>query len=178
MSVTLFHRGLDPKGKRRLTSNLVWEDRIEDLSFLNLLFTTHLSISPIPKFIPPQIHNLPNRNLSIGLKRKKNSSHSSPIAQPISPSIPTMPPHWLRPSNPFIYLPISFILFNVTLAFFPDPPVLQEAQARNRELARKRSEEEYGKKIEAYVEQYERENQKLFDREKWDDEEDGRRDRE
>ena len=32
--------------ERRLTSNLIREDRIKDLSFLNLLLATHLSISP------------------------------------------------------------------------------------------------------------------------------------
>lgn len=86
-----------------------------------------------------------------------------------------MPPRWLNPRNPYFFFPTGILILTACLNIFPDPPAVQEAEARKWALAKQRREEEYERAMEQRIEKFERENPGVFDR-KWknDDEEQDR----
>ncbi|KAF6220813.1 hypothetical protein HO133_002493 [Letharia lupina] len=76
-----------------------------------------------------------------------------------------MPPRWLRLlSKPYVFLPAGFLIINVAVSIFPDPPAVREANERKWAQAQQRREEAYER---AVMEQIERANPGAFDR-NWD----------
>ena len=68
-----------------------------------------------------------------------------------------MPRSWL-PSKPFRNPALIFIAVVLTYNIFPDPPAVQKADARRRELAKQRREEASTREIEERVDKFEQEH--------------------
>ncbi|CAF9922968.1 hypothetical protein IMSHALPRED_005816 [Imshaugia aleurites] len=86
-----------------------------------------------------------------------------------------MPPRFLRPTNPLLLAPLAILAINGALAIFPDPPAVQEAQAKKWASAKRQREEKFERVIEARIEAFERENPGVLDRrEVWNDDDDDR----
>lgn len=80
-----------------------------------------------------------------------------------------MLPSWLRLGNPYIFFPGGFLVFNFLVKTFPEPPAIQEAQARRWAQAKQAREDEFERVITERIEKYERENPGVFDQApKWD----------
>ena len=87
-----------------------------------------------------------------------------------------MPPRWLRLSNPLVCFPLSIPVYLFFFNAFPDPPAVQDAQSRRWAQAKRQREEAYQRAMEARIERHEQENPGVFDRPKWDNNDDDNND--
>lgn len=84
------------------------------------------------------------------------------------------PPRWLRLlSNPFVFFAAGFLVLNAVYNVFPEPPAIQEAQARRWALAKRQREEDYERAMEQQIEKDERERPGAWERKRIDNHEEG-----
>ena len=73
-------------------------------------------------------------------------------------------PRWFRLANPWISFPSSIVAVWLCIQEFPDPPAVQEAQARKWARARQEREEDFLRATEEKIEKFKRENPEAFNR--------------